>query len=149
MAERTAIALSFVAMLFYASEIVITDLKLGNVSPSVLTVLYSGGVALIGIAWLIINSGRSKEPLIYPSGKEWIFVGLMIAVSFVAASTHFAALHKHTGAAVMCIFYSLLPVTASILIFIFSNREPPSWKMIIAWVLAGIAVYLVASDKKP
>lgn len=141
---RDALYLSLIAMMFYAIEIVVTDLKLGNISPQLLTIFYSGGVCLVAI---VIMLTTSKEPLSYPQGKEWWFVILMIFASFVAASTHFAALHKHTGAAVMCIFYSLLPVTASLLVFIFSKREAPSPKMIIAWILAGIAVYLVASEK--
>lgn len=139
-----ALLLSLVAMLFYATEIVVTDLKLSRVTPRLLTVLYSGGVlicALIHLLW-------SRQEIKMPEGREWWFVLLMILASFIAASAHFAALNQRATATVMCTFYMLLPVAASLLVFLFARRGLPSWKMMAAWILAAAAVYLVVSEQK-
>ena len=145
---KNALFFSLIAMVFYATEIVVTDLKLGKVSPKLLTILYSGGVMACAIAYFLFSYFTSEEETRLPTGNEWWYVVLMVAASFIAASAHFYALNQRATAVVMCTFYALLPVTASLLVFVFSKRELPSWKVILAWVLAAVAVYLVASEKE-
>lgn len=100
------------------------------------------------IAYFLFSYFTSEEETRLPTGNEWWYVVLMVAASFIAASAHFYALNQRATAVVMCTFYALLPVTASLLVFVFSKRELPSWKVILAWVLAAVAVYLVASEKE-
>ena len=145
---RSALFFSLVAMMFYATEIWITDIKLGNVSWRLLVVLYSGGVAVCGTLFLLAGLLLfNMEPLVWPQDKEWRWVALMIGASVIAASGHFIALNLHAGAVTMCTFYCLLPVTASFLDYFFGRGEKPSWMLLTAWVLAICAVLLVMVDK--
>lgn len=142
---RQAIVFAVIAAVFYAGEIVITDLKLSRISPRLLTFMYATGVAILVGASLLLYP---EKDLSFPQGKEWGLVSLMVGVSFIAATAHFVALHEHTGAATMCTYYSLLPVIASGLIFIFSTREVPSGRIILAWLLGALAVYLIVTATK-
>lgn len=144
---RLAIVFAALAMLFYASEIVVTDLKLGRISARVLTFLYATGVAVLaGISLILVPE---KEGFKWPNKSELPFVGLMIAVSFIAATTHFYALHEKAGATIMCTYYGLLPVTAALLVAIFSQEHNlPSWRAVAAWIFGAIAVYLISTQKQ-
>jgi uncharacterized membrane protein len=138
---------AMVAMVFYAMEIVVADLALGRVSPRFLTLLYATGVAVCAGLSLITNP--PKGGVVSPNRSEWLFVLLMIAVSFIAATAHFEALHAKAGATTMCTFYCLLPVMAALLVFFFTEEHRlPSKRMIAAWLLGAVAVYLVVTDKK-
>lgn len=130
------------AMLFYALETSITDWKLAKVSPRVLTLCYALGVAVCAGVNLLFTT---KEQTI-PQGSQWIFVFLMIVASFVAASSHFAALHHDSGAVMLTMFYCLMPVAASLFMTLF-KQELPGWRVVVAWVIAALALYLVSTGK--
>jgi drug/metabolite transporter (DMT)-like permease len=143
---QNALVYALLAMIFYASEIVVTDLKLGRLSPRLVTLLYATGVALLAGLSLILFPDKSLE---WPTRKEWWFVALMVVVSFIAATMHFFALHEKAGATTMCTYYCLLPVTAALLVYLFSGEHKvPSWRTIAAWVLGAVAVYLISTEKK-
>lgn len=141
-----AMIFSLMAMFFYAVEIVTTDLKLSSMNPRLTTFFYATGVGILSGISLLLFPIKETE---WPKGSSmWIFITVMIGASFVAATTHFFALHEKSGAAVMTTYYALLPVTASVLIFTFSSHELPSLRMVLAWLLGTIAIYLVATDMK-
>ncbi len=141
-----AMIFSLMAMLFYAVEIVTTDLKLSSMNPRLTTFFYATGVGMLSGISLLLFPIKETD---WPKGSSvWIFIGLMVAASFIAATAHFFALHEKSGAAVMTTYYALLPVTASALIFTFSSHELPSLRMVLAWILATIAIYLVTTDIK-
>lgn len=143
---RLALIYALVAMAFYAVEIVITDLQLGKIPARVVTLMYATGVAILAGTSLLIFP---EKEFVWPSRKEWGFVVLMVIVSFVAATTHFLALHNKAGSTTMGAYYSLLPVTAALLIYFFAKEQQlPSWRMVLAWVLGAIAIYLVSTEKK-
>lgn len=132
------------AMFFYAVETVTTDLNLSFLNPRLTTFFYATGVGLLsGISLLIFPIEEAE----WPKGLTvWLFIALIVSASFVGATAHFFALHEKSGAVTMSTYYSLLPVTASVLVFFFSTQELPSLRMLAAWALGSIAIYLVASD---
>lgn len=139
-----AMMFSLMAMFFYAVEIVTTDLKLSEMNPRLTTFFYATGVGVLSGVSLLLFPIEDTD---WPKGSSvWMFVALMVGASFVAATAHFFALHEKSGAAVMTTYYALLPVTASVLVFTFSNQELPSLRMVLAWILAAIAIYLVTTD---
>lgn len=129
-------------MAFYALEISITDWKLTNISPRLLTLLYSVGVAIFSLISLIL----AKETHAIPDLRQSIFILLMIFASFVAASAHFQALTIGTGAVRLTMVYMLLPVVATFYMFILKS-EVPGFRYILAWIFAGIALYLISTVK--
>jgi drug/metabolite transporter (DMT)-like permease len=132
-----------VAMLFYALEIAVTDWKLSNISPRLLTLCYALGVAICSGISLCFG----QEEIRGPQGKQWIFVLLMVLASFVAASSHFQALHEQSGAVKLTMFYCLLPVAASIYVAMLKG-ELPNARIMVAWPIAALALYLVSSGAK-
>jgi drug/metabolite transporter (DMT)-like permease len=131
-----------IAMVFYALEISITDWKLTQVSPRLLTFCYSLGVATCaGVSLLFLKEIRA------PEGQQWLFIVAMVAASFVAAWAHFAALNLHAGAVQLTLFYSLMPVAASAFTAFFKG-ELPSLRMVLAWAAAALALYLMSSSGK-
>ncbi len=142
-AYMSSLMFSIMAMAFYALEISLTDWKLTNLSPRFVTACYALGVATFSIVTLFI----SKETFIPPTGRQSIFLILMVMASFLAASTHFQALHMGAGALQLTLMYCLLPVMASIYIAIFEWKFP-SVQMVFAWILAGCALYLVATAQQ-
>ncbi len=130
------------AMLFYAMEIALTDHKLSNITPRLLTLCYALGVAICAAIGLLFQ----HEKIHMPQATQWIFVILMILASFIAASAHFEALHKGSGAVKLTMFYCLMPVAASFYMAIF-KWECPNYKTIGAWLLAATALYLLSSDE--
>jgi drug/metabolite transporter (DMT)-like permease len=134
--------MSFLAMAFYALEIVLTEWQLTNLSPRLLTFLYSTGVALFALSTLFL----ARETHSLPTSKESIFVLLMVFCSFLAASAHFQALTTGTSAVKLSMFYALMPVMASIFAAILEHKYP-SLHLFFAWILASAALYLVAIAK--
>ncbi|MSR87329.1 hypothetical protein EXS70_04135 [Candidatus Peribacteria bacterium] len=133
---------SLLAMAFYALEISITDWRLTNLSPRLLTACYSVGVAIFSISALFLT----HEKISNPSGRQSIWIILMVIASFFAASAHFQALHLKAGALQLTLIYCLLPVAASLYTAIFEHKFP-SIQMVAAWVLAGISLYLIATAR--
>lgn len=134
--------ISIVAMAFYALEIAITDWKLSSISPRLLTLFYSLGVALFSLASILIARGNHAMP----DMKQMGFVVLMILASFIAASAHFHALTTGTGAIKLTMVYMLLPVAASFYMFIF-KLQIPDLKIVAAWALSVVALYLLSTAK--
>lgn len=140
-----AIFFSLSAVAFYALEIFITDWKLSHISPRFLTLCYALGVAIFAfIGVLSLKPGQ----VITPNGKDWVFIILMIIASFGGAISHFFALNRSTGTIALTIYYMLLPVAGSIYVYIFRGNIP-SIRIVIAWLLAGIAVILITTAKMP
>lgn len=139
----------FLAMLCYSLEICVTDLKLTRINARVLTLLYSGGVFLFSVAGLaLFKPTAGEEGSAWPRGAEWVFVLLMAGASWVAAQCHFSALYYQSGAVMLTMFYVLLPVMASVYAAIFKGEWPTS-RLVVAWVLAGVALYLVSTRPPP
>lgn len=134
--------LSIIAMAFYALEIAITDWKLSAISPRLLTFFYSAGVAVFSLGSIIY----AREMHAAPDGKQSAFIILMILASFIAASAHFQALTTGTSAVKLTMVYMLLPVAASFYIFLF-KQQLPDIKIIFAWLLSAIALYLLSTAK--
>ncbi len=169
--------LCMAAMLAYSLELAVADLKLGKVHPRVLTFLYGSGIlvgaatlifwtmkeqwtlptivpwaallAIVGVWAVMVNAGKPHLPdeITWPQGTEWAWIAGMIVCSFIGAFAHFAALNAHAGALKLSMFYMLLPVCSSIPALCLKG-EVPSLKTVIAWVLAGIAIWL-AKDQSP
>ena len=127
------------AMAFYALEIAITDWQLSRLEPKLVTFLYAAGVALFAGIRLAIGE---RTPL--PTGRQWLFVALMIVASFLAASAHFQALHERAGAVVLTLSYCLMPVAASVYMALFTGLVP-DFRTVAAWLLAAIALALLAT----
>ena len=138
-----AVLFSTMAMLFYALEIAIADWKLSDVSPRLLTLLYSSGVATYAAISLLISHDSVKAP----EGYQWIFIAILITSSFIAAVSHFEALNHESGAVMLTLFYCLMPVAASFYMALF-KREMPGMRVIVAWLIAGLALYLLSTGEK-
>jgi drug/metabolite transporter (DMT)-like permease len=136
---NTAISYCLVAMAFYALEIAITDWQLSGLPPRLVTFLYAIGVATCAGVRLLF-----EDRLVAPTGRQWIFVGLMVAASFLAATAHFEAIHRQAGAVVLTLAYCLMPVAASIYMALFAGRLP-TLRTAIAWVIAALALYVLAT----
>ncbi len=132
--------LCVIAMFFYAAEISVTDHQLKGIHPRFLTLLYSGGVFVLTLIWLI----QSRPEVQMPTAKQWTFVVLMVGASVIAAHAHFQALHKDAGAVTLTMYYCLLPVVAT-LIDVAVKQELPEWRTILGWVLGVAALYCVTS----
>ena len=138
---KLAVWFGVLAMLFYALETSITDWKLTKISPRVLTLCYALGVAICAAISLIFT-----KDVKLPQGSQWLYVVLMIGASFIAASSHFAALHHDSGAVMLTMFYCLMPVAATVFMAIFKH-ELPSWRIVVSWIIAAVALYLVSTSK--
>lgn len=139
-----AMLLAFLAMVFYASEAVVTDAKLSHLNPRLLTFLYGLGIALF--AGLSLVFAPVDRALIQ---REFPFVGMVIIASFLGALFHFSALNAQSGATALCSMYMLLPVAASIMKFLHSGQKPDQ-NLVIAWVLGAAALLFVTfGQQKP
>lgn len=168
--------LCIIAMLAYSCEISIADVKLSSIHPRVLTLLYSSGVMIIAAVfvlghtstgdwrtviqwaafaglvtlWFIMKTstqGHEAEAIRWPQGNEWWWAIAMATCSFVGGWSHFAALNNHSGALKLSMYYMLLPVCTSIPTILIKG-EWPTWRTLLAWCLAGIAIWLVSSEEK-
>lgn len=139
---KIAVTYCMIAMAFYALEIAVTDWKLTSISPRLLTLCYALGVAICAAVSLSMQSIEIKMP----QGNQWIFVLLMIAASYIAASAHFNALTEQSGAVMLTMFYCLMPVAASLYMAIF-KWELPSFRMVAAWLVAALALYLLSTSE--
>lgn len=129
--------LCFICSFFYAGETVLADRKLSHVSPLVLT--FFSGIGITVISGLCILF--SEKELAYPKGNDWWSLVFVIVLFFLADLTHFWALNAKAGAVLLASFYLLIPVMASVLKF-----EIPSRATILSWILAGIAVLVLAQE---
>ena len=130
------------AMAFYALEIAVADWKLTSVSPRFLTLCYSLGVAICAAISLSFGGNEIK----LPQGSQWAFVLLMIIASFIAALSHFKALHEQSGAVMLAMFYCLMPVMASLYMALF-KWELPNFRTAAAWLVAALALYLLSTSE--
>lgn len=134
---------AIIAMSFYALEIAISDLKLSDISPRLLTFYYSLGVAICALVSMILN----HDSIVLPAKNSFVFVIIMILASFVAATAHFYAISSGVGTSKLSLTYAFMPVAGIILMLIF-RRELPTLEIVIGCILAVVALYLVtASDK--
>ncbi len=136
------IVFSLLAMAFYALEISITDWRLTNLSPRLLTACYAVGVAVFSLTALFLT----QEKISNPTGRQSIWILLMVMASFFAASAHFQALHLKAGALQLTLIYCMLPVAASLYTAVFEHKFP-SFQMIVAWILASLSLYLIATTR--
>ncbi|MSR67882.1 hypothetical protein EXS65_03620 [Candidatus Peribacteria bacterium] len=133
-----------IAMMFYALEIAITDMKLSALPPRLTTLYYSSGVAFFALISLLV----SREEITAPNSSVSVFVGLMILSSFIAANAHFESISQGIGTARLTLVYAFLPVAGALYSAMF-KRELPSLNLIAACALAGLALYLVSTTQKP
>ncbi len=134
-----ALTFCFLAALLYATEIVITDKHLSRVSPVLLTGLFGLGIMLAAVPGIV--SAYQNGSLQSPSGHQWTLIAAVAILSFFADWSHFSALERRAGSAVLATFYMLLPVICSLLKF-----QLPSSNMILAWLLGGVALFLVSGE---
>lgn len=128
----------------YAIEIAVTDIKLKHLSSQFLTLCYSMGVAVIAIIMMIITRERITA---IPSKSECLYIGVMIFFSFVAAIAHFLALHYGAGATKISMSYAMLPAIIALMAYIF-KKETPEPRLVAAWILIGVAIYLTCTSKQ-
>ena len=74
-------------------------------------------------------------------GKEWILIASIVVISFTADWAHFAALKAHAGATVLATFYLMIPIICTMM-----KGEIPSARMVYAWILLGVALFLVKDE---
>lgn len=134
---------AIIAMGFYALEIAISDLKLSEISPRLLTFYYSLGVAICALISMILN----HDSVVLPAKNSIVFVIIMVLTSFVAATAHFYAISSGIGTSKLSLAYAFMPVTGIILMLIF-RKELPSLEIIIGCVLAVVALYLVSANER-
>ena len=130
-------------MLFYALEIALTDWKLSSISPRLLTFCFSLGVAVCAGATMLI----SHEKIRMPEGYQWVFILLMIGASYIAALAHFEALNRQSGAVMLTMFYCLMPIASSFYMAIFKGALP-NYRVVLAWLVAALALYLLSTGEK-
>lgn len=129
-------------MAFYALEISLTDWKLSELPPRLLSVFYAIGVGIFAVIALQLTT---KE-ITLPNASQWIVLICMIICGALATWTNFAALHNNLGATRLTLLYCLIPVVAQLFTFIL-NRELPSIHLVGAWLLATGSLYLVSIAK--
>ena len=137
--QRIALVLCFMASLCYAAELVITDKKLGKVSPIVLTFFFGITIAICALPGVL--HGIKTGSAVFPPWKSVMLVVAVGVLSFLADWCHFGALHYKAGGTVLATFYMLLPVFSSMM-----KGNVPSLRMIAAWVLGGAALYLISHE---
>ena len=134
---------AIIAMSFYALEIAISDLKLSDISPRLLTFYYSLGVAICALISMVLNN----DSIVFPAKHNIVFLMILILSSFVGATAHFYAINGGIGTSKLSLTYAFMPVAGIILMLIF-RRELPTLEIVIGCILAVVALYLVtASDK--
>lgn len=131
---------AIIAMTLYATESFIADVKLSRIPPLTLTFYYSFGVMVFAGTTMFLTRTQN-----IPSGSQWLYVVLMVVCSFGAAVAHFSSLHFHAGAIKLTTFYMFLPVVASVLGIIFLGKYP-SIRILLAWCLGALALYLISTD---
>lgn len=139
---KSGMFMCVIAMLFYALEITITDLKLTSLPPKFITACYAVGMAIFSLTTLFFY----KTSIVTPDLKQSSFIFLMIVASFIAASSHFQALHQNVGTLTLTMAYSLMPVAAALFTAIFEHKFP-SLQIVVAWLLGGGALYLIGTAK--
>ena len=145
---KWSIIFSVIAMILYSSEVVTTDLKLSKMNPWNMTFLYGLGTAIVSIPFVYWYSGSGPETIVsWPSRpNEWGYVLLVCLFAAGGAWANFSALHHEAGAVVLCTVYMLLPVAAALIMAALGHHGFPSWRLMLAWALAGVALYLVGVD---
>lgn len=129
------------ACVFYAGEVVMVDKWLSHTSPIMITMLFGAGIAIFAVPGVL--QGVQSGSIAMPSWKEVMLILGIAFVAFLADWFHFAALNQRVGAVVIATSYVLIPVACSIM-----KWESPSLKMIVAWILGGIALYLISDELK-
>lgn len=138
---KLANLLCIASMVFYTLELVIADLKLGNVTPRFLTFCYAFGISIL----MLPNIALSYKTLTLPSVSQWHWMSAMVLVSLLGALSHFAALHYKVGSVRLSLAYLLMPVVAAVIIAI-SKGQLPSVRLIVAWLFAILSLFLTLSS---
>lgn len=130
------------ASVMYAAEIVIADRYLRHIAPSVMTFCLGLGVAICALPFALYNVCCNKADVItMPTGREWILIAAMVIVSFAADWAHFVALKANAGATILATFYLMIPVICTMM-----KGEVPPARMLCAWALLGVALFLVKEE---
>lgn len=130
---------SICACFFYATEFVIADKWLGKTSPILITMLFGLGICTFSLPGVF--RGFQDGTIQAPGGKEILIVFAAAFLSFLADWFHFAALHQRVGAVIVATSYLLIPIMCSAM-----KCEAPSLRMIGAWILGGMALYLMSGE---
>lgn len=147
--------LCIIASAMYATEIVLTEKYLKGVSSVVLTMLLGATIVIFGIPFALYTGHTNGVEVHNPKADSVTSslklptmrqIGILILVSgfsFLADWAHFEALKRHASSAALATFYVLIPVICTAI-----KGEWPSWKMIAAWILGGVALYLIGDELK-
>ncbi len=127
------------ACFFYAAEVVIADKWLGKTSPILITMLFGLGICIFSLPGVVRNFQNGTTQV--PGGKEILIITAAAFLSFLADWFHFAALHQRVGAVIVATSYLLIPIMCSAM-----KCEIPSVRMIGAWILGGMALYLMSDE---
>ena len=136
---KFVVALCVLASLLYSGEIVGTDKYLEKTSPVMTTFFVGLFVAIFAAPTALVGLQNGSSH--FPSYREIMIIGAVALCSFLADWAHFAALHHKAGTVELAMFYMLIPVICSIM-----EMRAPSWHMIVAWVLGGIALLIVSYE---
>lgn len=133
------VILCVLAAFLYSGEIVVTDNFLSKSSPIMTTFIFGVFLTLFSAPPALIT--WHFELVKAPSYYEICFIALAAFIGFLADWTHFAALHYGSGSVSLATFYMLIPVICSGM-----QMKWPSLNILIAWVLGGIALFLVYQE---
>lgn len=152
-----ALFLCVAAAFLYATEIVVANKFLKPISPLVLTL----GVALVISACSAIcithrlatqasnqteaekleALDEEKLPIAFPTKEQLAIIFLLGLLNFLADWSHYAAIKSQAGGAVLATFYILIPVFSKTM-----GGEWPSLRLLSAWVLGGLLLYLLKEE---
>lgn len=136
---NVALILCMLAALLYAGEVTTVDRWLTHISPVVMTMIFGISIGIFSVPGVL--QGMQSKTITLPDWKEVIIIVAIAFISFLADWTHFAALSQKAGGTTVATFYVFIPIFCSIM-----KWEAPSWRMLGAWVLGGIALYLISDE---
>lgn len=127
--------------MLYALEVVLAGKHLGNQSPVVIT--FFAGISAVIISGSILLTGLRSGTIELPKPGVILIIMTIGAVSFTADWTHYMAIVRKLDIVTLSMFYLLVPVICTAF-----KLQIPTPKLFVAWVLGGLALYLVALNEQ-
>jgi drug/metabolite transporter (DMT)-like permease len=136
------------ACLFYAIENVLLEKYLSGVHEWV--IIAFAHVFSVTIAWiLILSRSQHKLELAFPEDRTvWIVLFVSAALLTCADYCFFKSYTSGGNVSVITMIVVTLPVFATV-IKMAMGGDPPTLRVIGAWVLVAAAVWLVSSGQSP
>ncbi len=138
--ESAAFVFCVLAAILYSCEISSQERKLSEISPIVVTFFFGCGIMVYGLPAVAVEIVLEKVE--WPSGWEWVLVCLIPITAFFADWAHFTAIYSRAGSILLATMYMAIPMFSSIL-----RLESPSQLRLLAWLLTGIALIILARGK--